>query len=228
MIKSLSRKRRQEKLNSKFGFISYSQDGEDMILRSFYEEKPDYKGFYIDIGALHPFRFSNTCFFYNTGWRGINIEPTPTAISLFKEHRPEDINLNIAIGEKKEELTFFCFNEPALNSFSKALSEERDGEKEYHIVDKIPVMVYPLSEVLSQYVSEGQTIDFMSIDVEGLDSLVLKSNDWKKFRPQYLLVEDCIDNINELFESTIYSFLVNLNYTLLAKTKRTLILKDSL
>ncbi|WP_211321611.1 hypothetical protein [Pedobacter cryoconitis] len=53
---------------------SYSQEGEDMIYRSCFENRKHYKGFYIDVGAHHPYRFSNTVHFYQNGWRGINIE----------------------------------------------------------------------------------------------------------------------------------------------------------
>ena len=37
---------------------SYSQEGEDMILNRIFEGKRE--GFYVDIGAHHPSRFSNT------------------------------------------------------------------------------------------------------------------------------------------------------------------------
>lgn len=223
MINSLFKKNKGQ-----IGFTSFSQDGEDMIMRSFYEENPSYKGFYVDIGALDPFRFSNTCFFYNAGWRGINIEPTPSAIALFKKHRPNDINLNIAIGEKAEQLIFYCFNEPALNSFSKDLANEREGKEEYFVTNKLPIAVYPLHQILSQYVPKDQKIDFMSIDVEGLDLSVLKSNDWEKFRPQYLLVEDIFEYLDELGKSEICNFLSQKSYKPVAKTSRTLIFKDVL
>ena len=42
-------------------------------------------GFYVDIGAHHPKRFSNTYFFYKRGWSGITVEPNSDAIKLFKE-----------------------------------------------------------------------------------------------------------------------------------------------
>ena len=202
---------------------SFSQDGEDMIIRSLYEEKYNYTGFYIDIGALHPFRFSNTMYFYERGWRGINIEPTPTAIDLFNKFRPEDINLNIGVGKEYEELTFHCFNEPALNSFSTELSAQRDGEKSYFITERIPIKVYPLDEILDTHVPAGRHIDFMSIDVEGLDLQVLQSNNWEKFRPDYLLVEDILDDMDNLNNSEIYRFVTQRDYKLVAKTIRTLI-----
>ncbi len=218
-------KSKELKKFEKMSFESYSQDGEDMIIRSFYETNPDYKGFYIDIGAYHPFRFSNTMFFYKSGWRGINIEPSPNAIELFHKYRPEDINLNMGISDETSNLTFYCFNEPALNSFSKQLSYERNNKNGYFINNEISVDVFPLSDVLNKYLGQNQAIDFINIDVEGLDINVLRSNDWNKYSPKYLLVESISDNIENILQEEIYKFLKEKNYQLISKTLRTLIFK---
>ncbi|HIB94217.1 MAG TPA: SAM-dependent methyltransferase, partial [Candidatus Lambdaproteobacteria bacterium] len=101
----------------------FSQEGEDVILRRIFEDQKN--GFYIDIGAHHPKRFSNTYYFYDRGWEGINIDATPGSMKIFQKFRPRDINLEIAISEKEQQLTYFMFNEPALNSFSKSLSDKR-------------------------------------------------------------------------------------------------------
>ena len=204
---------------------SYSQEGEDMVLRSFFEGKKNYKGYYVDVGAHHPYRYSNTLFFYQKGWRGINIEPTPGAIKLFNIFRRKDTNLNIGISDKKDKLTFYCFNEPALNGFSKEHSEEiNNSSKTYKIVKEVEVETYPLSDVLNKYLPEGQKIDFLTIDVEGLDLTVLRSNNWAKYKPSHILVEDRIDFKN-LADSEVYNYLEVQGYTLVAKTFRTLFFK---
>ncbi|MDQ7947727.1 MAG: FkbM family methyltransferase [Pedobacter sp.] len=202
---------------------SYSQDGEDMILKAIYEQKKGYKGFYVDVGAHHPVRFSNTRYFYKRGWRGINIEPTPAAIKAFHLFRKGDINLNIGIGPEKATLTFYCFNEPALNSFSKEVSEriDQDGSK-YKIIEKLDIAIMPLSEVLDRHLPANTKIDFMSIDVEGLDFQVLLSNDWNKYKPDVLLVEESID-VDAIKDSPIYLFLKEKGYHFFAKTLRTCI-----
>ena len=46
--------------------LCYSQNGEDLILNRLFENKE--KGFFIDVGAHHPIRFSNTYLFYKKGW----------------------------------------------------------------------------------------------------------------------------------------------------------------
>jgi FkbM family methyltransferase len=201
---------------------SYSQEGEDMVVQSFYDNKKKYKGYYIDIGAHHPYRFSNTLYFYKKGWKGINVEPTPSVIKLFKIFRSRDINLNIGISSKKEKLKFYCFNEPALNGFSKELSEERNSTSErYKIIKELEIETYPLAEVLDKYLPAGQQIDFLTIDVEGLDMQVLLSNNWEKYKPLHILVEDPLDFEN-LSNSEIYTFLGKQGYQLVAKTLRTL------
>jgi hypothetical protein len=70
-----------------YAIKSYSQEGEDMILQRIFENQPC--GFYVDVGAHHPKRFSNTYFFYKKGWRGINIEAMVGSRQLFNKMRPE-------------------------------------------------------------------------------------------------------------------------------------------
>ncbi len=204
---------------------SYSQEGEDMVLASFYEGKKGYKGFYVDVGAHHPYRFSNTLFFYKKGWHGINIEPTPNAIKAFNIFRRRDINLNIGVSSKQDKLIFYCFNEPALNGFSKELSQERnDTSAKYKIIKETEIDTLPLADVLDKYLPEGQKIDFLTIDVEGFDLQVLQSNNWKKYKPSFILVEDRIDFTN-LQNSEVYKYLEEQGYQLVAKTLRTLFFK---
>lgn len=195
-----------------------------MIYRSFFERK-NYKGFYIDVGAHHPHRFSNTLHFYQHGWRGINIEPTPGAIKLFKLWRKRDINLDIGITAQAGTLPFYCFTEPALNSFSLEYSEKRSAATtRYPIAKTIMVNTLPLSRVLDQYLPAGQVIDFLSIDAEGLDLEVLQSNNWNKYVPLFVMVEACLD-IKQVTSSDIYVYMTTLGYKLVAMTARTLFFK---
>ena len=108
-------------------YKSYSQFGEDMCLRAIMHEKyqnPYYKGFYIDIGAHDPIRYSNTATFYDIGWRGINIDAQFEAIEKFKEKRPDDINLNIGIANKTGKMDYYTFSDHAINSFSKEFANK--------------------------------------------------------------------------------------------------------
>jgi len=203
----------------RFALKSHSQEGEDMILRRIFENKR--RGFYVDVGAHHPFRFSNTYFFYKKDWYGINIDAMPNSMDGFKKFRPRDINIEIPIGNSEEILTYFSFNEPALNGFSESLSRERDGKNGYFIKQKIEMKVSKLSSVLEKYLPINTEIDFLSIDVEGLDFDILKSNDWLKYRPRCILVEIFSNSLNDIEGSEINNFLKQNGYFLFAKTVNT-------
>ena len=76
--------------------ISYAQNFEDVMVARLFD--PDYQGFYVDIGAAHPDFLSVTRHFYDRGWSGINVEPSLRFYPLLCEARPNDINLQCAIG----------------------------------------------------------------------------------------------------------------------------------
>lgn len=199
--------------------ISYSQEGEDLILARFFENQN--QGFYIDVGAFHPQRFSNTYYFYLKGWRGINIDAMPNSMKLFNKLRPNDINLEIPISGKPEILTYYEFNEPALNGFDSKLSQERDSFLDYQIIQTFQLKTSTLAQVLDNFLPNNQKIDFINIDVEGLDYQVLKSNDWEKYRPKLILVENLSYTNNSSTESNINDFLKDQQYKFYAKTINT-------
>lgn len=201
----------------------YSQEGEDIILNEFLGNKN--KGFFVDVGAHHPKRFSNTYLFYKKGWNGINIDPMPKSMKLFNIFRKRDINLELGISNNEGTLLYYIFDEPALNGFSKTISVDRAKNTKYKIIGKINIKTYPLKNILEKHVPKGINIDFLSIDVEGLDFEVLESNDWNKYKPTYILIEILGKNLDEIVYDKIYVYLKNLNYNLIAKTSRTCIFK---
>lgn len=204
-----------------YSLKSYSQEGEDMILRRLFDTQKD--GFYIDVGAHHPKRFSNTYFFYKCGWHGINIDAMPNSMKLFNKIRPRDINIEKPVSDKKQILTYFAFNEPALNGFSKELSEQRDAQENYFIKFTKDIETATLEEILNEYLPVNQEIDFLSIDVEGLDFMVLKSNNFEKYKPKVILIEILGSNLNNIANNDITEFLKEFNYSIYAKAINTVI-----
>ncbi|MGQ9847431.1 MAG: FkbM family methyltransferase [Bacteroidales bacterium] len=203
---------------------SYSQEGEDLIIKRIFENK--HSGFYVDVGAHHPKRFSNTYLFYKQGWRGINIEPRPGSKKLFDKFRKRDINIEVAISEYESNLIYFEFDDAALNSFDQKLSIERANKTKYKIINKLPIKTYKLADILDNYLPTGQKIDFLTIDTEGFDIHVLRSNNWERYRPEIILCEDSEFELSNPEKSEIYKFLIQKHYILLAKTLSTLIFKS--
>lgn len=185
-----------------------------MVLRGIFEGQTS--GFYVDVGAHHPQRFSNTHYFYLAGWRGINIDAMPGSMEPFNQLRPRDINLEIGVSEFAEALTYYAFDEPALNGFSKEVADRINENGRYHLQFTRPVPTRPLAEILDEYLPVKQTIDFLTIDVEGLDHAVMRSNNWEKYRPLVILTETI-----HISPTSGAQFLRNLGYRELCSTPRT-------
>ncbi|MBS1745653.1 MAG: FkbM family methyltransferase [Bacteroidetes bacterium] len=199
-------------LENGFARLTYSQQGEDLELCRLFSGLKN--GFYIDVGAFHPIKYSNTYKLYQEGWRGINIEPNPEQVSLFNVHRPEDINLNIGISKEKCVLDYFSFNGGAVNTFVESHAKTWSREEGFVMNEIKKIQTQPLADVLEKYLPPNQKIDLLNVDVEGMDIEVLNSNDWRKFRPYAVLVEEIWQNKKTFEESEVYQFLVSNNYSL--------------
>lgn len=180
----------------------YGQYAEDIILDHFMGNPDD--GFYIDIGANDPNKFSNTLRFYKRGWSGINIEPNPVKHEDICAYRQRDINLNVGIGPDAIVLPFYVINPDTLSTFDKKVADiaVSDGFKLDKIID---VQVIRLDAMLDEH-SKGRAIDFMSIDVEGFEVPVLSSNNWNKYRAHFVMLE-----VNRA-EAEIKEFMTNIGY----------------
>jgi len=146
-------------------------------------------GFYVDVGAFHPTLFSNTYFFYLNGWSGINVEARPGSKALFDKVRPRDVNLEVGVSRERASLTYYFIGENSpMNSFSRDFLKQIQMLD--HVKSEISIPTAPLAEILEQHLPKGQAIDFLNVDVEGHDLEVLESNDWQRFRPRIVVVED--------------------------------------
>ena len=202
---------------------SYSQEGEDLILTNYLGNKKN--GFYVDIGAHHPFKFSNTYLFYLNRWKGINIDGTPGCMTLFNKYRSRDINIEAVVSNIKKNINYIIYDEPALNCIYAKKRIKRNNSMGYKIKKKVSLKTKKLSEILNKYMPINTKIDFMNIDIEGYEYAVLLSNDWKKYKPTYILVEVVNYDLDKLTRNKVYQFLLKKGYSAIAITGRTVIFK---
>jgi FkbM family methyltransferase len=168
------------------GARHYSQEGEDILLARILS--PDKEGFFVDIGAHHPLRFSNTYALYRKGWRGINVDAAPGSMNAFSRLRPEDINIECAVSSSDNPMTFYIFQEGALNTFESSLAQEYVSTG-WALERTVEIMPRTLSSILHEHVPIGKHIDLLNIDVEGEEIGVLRSNDWHSYRPDLIILE---------------------------------------
>lgn len=202
----------------------YSQFGEDIVVTRIL---PKRGGFYVDVGANHPSRYSNTRLLYERGWHGVNIDPDPEAISRFKSARPRDISLALGVSKEGGVLTLYRFSDPAFNTFSTQMKAVADQKSWLSPLPSLAVPVLPLKKILQEQVPEGVSIDFLNVDVEGLDYDVLISNDWERFAPRVVCVEDHTFTVATPETSSTYALLTSKGYMLKAHMGPTLIFEKS-
>jgi FkbM family methyltransferase len=164
-------------------FISYAQNFEDVMLhRALRDVK---KGFYIDVGANDPVIDSVTKAFYDLGWRGINIEPVKEFYEKLQQGRPDDINLQLAVGARKGRADFYEVVGTGLSTMEESIATQHSQEHGYEL-RKYKVNVSRLTTICEDY--PHPDIHFIKIDVEGAEESVLQGLNLKKNQAM-----DCID-----------------------------------
>jgi FkbM family methyltransferase len=210
------------------GQASFSQEGEDLLVAKLLGlARGRRPGFYVDVGAFDPERFSNTLYFYQRGWRGINIDPAPGTLAKFSASRPLDVNLEIAISDTGREQDYFIFNDGALNGCNQKIASLRNGYFGFQILRSLKIPSRRLDAVLDQHLPQGSPIDFLTIDVEGNDLDVLRSNSWDRYRPLLVLAEDfAVASIDDLQSSEVAAYMRGIDYSPVSKCALTLIFAD--
>lgn len=173
--------------------LTYSAHGEDAVLLAIFEEHgglPE-RGLYVDVGAYHPTALSNTALLHAAGWSGINIEPNPVMADLLEKFRPDDLTLRQAAGTPRRTADLLYFGDWASsNTLDPQFAAMISADQDVAVERSIPTEVVPLADVFDEHLSAAASIDFLTVDVEGLDVEVLESNDWGRFRPRIIAVED--------------------------------------
>lgn len=166
----------------------YSQHGEDFILDQIFKDKKD--GFYVEVGCIDGRRFSNTLFFEEKGWGGINIEAHPDYIASLKENRPNSEVVHAAVGDHEQEsVTFYTNRRGSLSTLDKQQEKIafRDHGKYFEGFSETKVPMRTLTSIFEDLgVSE---IDILSLDIEGGEKDALNGLDFNKYKPKVLVIE---------------------------------------
>jgi FkbM family methyltransferase len=196
---------------------SWAQQGEDLLIDFVFTQYLNCKTpSYLDFGANHPYHLSNTYFFYKKGARGVNVEPDPSLLIQLEEKRPFDININAGVGKEKGSFDFFLMSNPTLNTFSKEMAEEYTQRSQFgypSIRETRKIEVLTANEILEKHFLEDK-LYFISIDVEGLDYIILQSIDYTRYRPPLICVET-----NGKDEELYNSFMKSKGYLLYANNQ---------
>ena len=164
---------------------SFSQHGEDQYLLNRFTHS---SGFYVDIGASHPFRISNTFMLYHRGWEGLTVEPIPWLGKLHRRWRSRDILVEKAIGLHNAESTYYEMMPSVLSTLDEDVADALVSSGRAEVFRETEIDVITINELFEDYVGDRK-VDFLSIDIEGLDVEVIQGLDFVRFRPEVISIE---------------------------------------
>jgi len=94
-----------------------------------------------------------------------------------------------------------------------SLEELERAEKERW--RKMEVQTDTLTNLIDKTTYRNRQIDFLSVDVEGHDHIVLQSLDFNRYRPKVICVEIWDTTLDGVMASELYGFLVSEGYHLI-------------
>jgi len=202
--------------------LYYSKNREDLFLYNYFKNKSN--GTYIDIGAYHPYRSSNTYLLYRKGWRGINIDLSKTSIDLFNIARPKDINLNFAVADRKKKIKTYESKSLGLMNTINPFFASIFLKKYY----SRKVKADNLNNLLKKYSKKINKFDLIDIDAEGSDYNILKNINFKKYSFKLILVETHEFNTRVKTEKRkIHTFLKSKKYNCLKELHETSVFENT-
>lgn len=170
------------------GGMSYSQCGEDRIVRWVLEVLRVRQPRYLDIGAYQPRRLNNTYLFYTLGGSGVLVEPNPSWTARIRRVRPRDVCLEAGVaGRPASGVPFYVMRSDTLCTFSRAEAERMVAECREEIREVRSLDVITPAQIQAEHFSEG--LNFVSLDAEGLDLEILQAFDFEACRPEVFCIE---------------------------------------
>lgn len=162
--------------------VTYSQNREDLYLWALLGHRPN--GRYVDVGCNHERLHSVTRLFYDRGWSGINIDANERMAPEY-ERRTRDRFVACGVGEAAASMTFRDYpHHDGLSTFDGGVMGLHDESRPF--VER-EVEVRTLASILADH--DVEHVDFLKIDVEGLEGAVIRGADFSSVRPTVIVVE---------------------------------------
>lgn len=169
---------------------SYAQKGEDLIVAGYFSQP----GFYLDIGCFHPKHISNTYLLHKMGWRGCAVDIDQHKVDLFDRVRGPRCRTMVRaiVGDRggRDSTEVFKFGGKAgwsdIDTLDRATAEEYQIARGYGDYTVEQVAVLAINELLNDL----PHVNFLNIDVEGLDGELIDALDLDRFPIDVVLFED--------------------------------------
>lgn len=173
---------------------TFSQSGEDRILHALFSNFSDRSQLhYFDIGAAFAASHNNTYLAYTMGGSGVLVEADPSYAVEYGAMRPRDAYLSAAVVPERlrvsDTVPFHIMHDRGWSTASNEHLAIARHLGKCTAKSTITVPCLTINELLERY-DIGRELDFISLDIEGLDQEVLDELDAGRFDPKAILAEN--------------------------------------
>jgi len=178
----------------------YAEDQIDRVVREAFFPDFSYKGLIVEVGAAGPEYLSIGRHFRESGWQVLAIEPNPEFCEL---HRKANFDvLQYACGDHDQDnVDFEVVYQPAEYKGGKVTYESFSSLKvkdSYRALKPdiktrtIKVNLRRLDTILAEHAPDVQTIDILTIDVEGWELSVMAGFTLQRYKPKVVIMENLL------------------------------------
>jgi len=178
-----------------YGQIFNGVPVDKLLHEKYFQNKQN--GFFIECGAADGFNLSSCKFFEEfMGWKGVNVEASPTKFAQLVENRPNSfLNLNKGL---LNEPGSFIFRDDTVEDPTKAPGwgngsfqhTENHFYQLHHMgiqLQESEVEVITYKQLIEEYKIDH--VDLFVLDVEGVEPLILESMKECNILPTHLFIE---------------------------------------
>lgn len=170
----------------------------DEILREYFQDTT-YKGVFFDVGAFEPITISNSHHFYLSGWKVYCFEANPEKIPLLQKNREHVFHYAISDTDPNEPIPFEIVDINGWTASYSAIKVSENykrifGWNDQCIVRTINIRQKTLNTIIQEEIQDLDTIDIMSVDIEGHELQCLKGLDLDKYPPKIIVLENADHN----------------------------------
>ena len=194
----------------KIGFLNFfgSKDQDKWVIEEIFNFKKE--GFFLDLAATNGVMENNTFVLeFIFGWKGIAIEANDIFFNKLKKNR-KCTCLNEVVGENEKDVQFL---ETGGTGGIVGKNYDNNFEKRGKLLNKLKAKIKTKkTKTLQKILDENNSppvIDYLSLDVEGAETEILRNFDFKKYIFLSMTIERPTPELNKKLFDNGYIFVKN-------------------
>ncbi len=163
------------------------QEDEERLVRDFFEGRE--RGFFVEVGANHPTKNSQSWHLEQLGWSGVLVEPQPDLAAFLVTARKAQVFAVACSSPERADQPMPLHVAGPMSSLDR--NKMAAGARADYV---LMVPVRTLDSILIE-ANAPAPLDLLSVDVEGHELEVLEGCDLDRWQPRLILLEDHVGDL---------------------------------